>query len=108
MRGGGGRDYSADEYKSGNWTPGDIKQAPRYPAHAIGLNNFKTSFDRLEGRLFEWNYLYNQRPANTSWVWTWYSKDGGYDKGTEGALAICQKDTMPPSTETEAEEAIVV
>ena len=39
-----------------------------------------SSFARLEGRLFEWKYLYHQEPKNTSWIWTFYH--GGYETGT--------------------------
>lgn len=88
------KDYAPLDLDSGNWTPAALFRAPRIPPNAIGLSNFKTSFDRLEGRLFEWNYLYGKAPANTSWVWRWYR--GGYERGTKGAMEICQNDTLPP------------
>lgn len=50
-----------------------------------------TSFSRLEGRLFEWDYLYpHQRPSNSSWVWDFYR---GYETGVAmHKLAYCPEE----------------
>lgn len=39
----------------------------------------ESSFARLEGRLFEWRYLYHKEPTNSSWIWDYYK---GYESGT--------------------------
>lgn len=39
----------------------------------------ESSFARLEGRLFEWNYIYQRAPQNNSWIWDYYR---GFETGS--------------------------
>jgi hypothetical protein len=89
------KDFTDLDYSMGNWTPPGLRRAPRLSPKAIGLWTYKTSFARLEGRLFEWNYIYGMAPANSSWVWDWYR--GNYERGTPGAFEICQNVSMDNS-----------
>jgi hypothetical protein len=36
------------------------------------LNRVTDNFARLEGRLFEYSYLYGKLPPSTSWIWSYY------------------------------------
>lgn len=63
------------------WTPSlgrSLKGSPRRMHLHAGFGD--SNFARLEGRLFEWKYLYNRKPENTSWIWTYYE---GYEKGSK-------------------------
>ena len=62
---------------------------PRLRANYSPMRNrrYHTSFARLEGRLFEWNYLYNRRPKSDSWIWN-YFKD--YERGSDEYMAECE------------------
>jgi hypothetical protein len=86
------KDFTDEEYIMGNWTPPGVRRAPRLSPTAIGLWSYKTSFARLEGRLFEWNYVYGMAPRNSSWVWNWYR--GDFLRGTPGSLEICQNRSL--------------
>jgi hypothetical protein len=83
---------TGEDNDSGNWTPSPLQRAPRTKAKGMGLNYYHSSFARLEGRLFEWKYLYEKAPANTSWVWNWYR---GYEVGDTEFLEKCQNVSMP-------------
>jgi hypothetical protein len=63
-----------------NWQP-HISKAPKFLAKAAGMTQGYgvTSWARLEGRLFEWKYLYAKSPPNASWIWRYYE---GYETGT--------------------------
>jgi hypothetical protein len=54
-----------------------LKGSPKRMALHLGFG--QSSFARLEGRLLEWNYLYQKQPENTSWIWDYYR---GYETGT--------------------------
>jgi hypothetical protein len=81
-----------EAFDSGNWTPAPLRRAPRTPPKGMGLLYYHSSFSRLDGRLFEWKYLYGKAPANTSWVWNWYR---GNEGGSEAYLEKCQNVSMP-------------
>ena len=70
------------------WSP-ILQKAPHQKPKTIGIQfgPYKSSFARLAGRLFEWNYVYGKQPSNTSWVWKWYR---GFEEGTEKYMAKCQ------------------
>jgi hypothetical protein len=54
-----------------------LKGSPRRMSLHKGFG--ESSFARLEGRLFEWSYLYRKEPGNSSWIWDYYE---GYETGT--------------------------
>jgi hypothetical protein len=62
---------------------------PKRVGFAGGLGG--KSYSRLEGRLFEWGYLYpHERPSNSSWVWDFYQ---GYETGAAmHKLAYCPEE----------------
>jgi hypothetical protein len=72
-------------FASSNFTP-ILTPAPQRGAKASGIAGVSTSWERLAGRLFEWNYLYQKKPPKFSWVWKYYK---GYEKGTEKFLNAC-------------------
>ena len=53
------------------------KAGPKW--FGMGGGKFISSFARLEGRLFEWEYLYHQKPSNSSWIWRYYQ---GFETGS--------------------------
>uniref|UniRef100_A0A7S3L4N9 Uncharacterized protein n=1 Tax=Amphora coffeiformis TaxID=265554 RepID=A0A7S3L4N9_9STRA len=53
----------------------------------LANHRYHNSFARLEGRLFEWKYLYGQAPPDDSWIWKYYI---GYETGTEEFLQSCK------------------
>lgn len=79
-------DVLADEWKTANWTAGDLRRSPRKHPKTVGFQYHKTSFARLAGRLFEWNYLYGKEPPAKAWPWRWYR---GFEKGTPQLLESC-------------------
>ena len=70
-----------------NFKP-SLTHAPQRRAVTSGIRAIRTSWERLAGRLFEWNYLYNKRPSETSWVWKYYK---GHEVGTKEYLANCSE-----------------
>eukprot|EP00934_Nitzschia_sp_Nitz4_P001464 Nitzschia sp. Nitz4//scaffold422_size12231//2454//3710//NITZ4_008995-RA/size12231-processed-gene-0.2-mRNA-1//1//CDS//3329551572//1464//frame0 len=70
-----------------NWKP-RLRKAPHTNAKTLGITGgpYKSSWARLTGRLFEWNYLYGNVPPANSWVWKFYK---GYENGTEGFYRSC-------------------
>ena len=77
-----------------------LRKAPYESAKSVGITKgpYKSSFARLQGRLFEWNYIYGNNntttggggggvPPNNSWIWKWYR---GYEEGTPGFLKQCR------------------
>ena len=71
-----------------DFTPRLLRE-PRHNAHQSSLTNhrFQNAFARLEGRLFEWDYLYGKKPPEDSWIWNYY-KD--YQTGTEEYFRECK------------------
>lgn len=71
-----------------DFTPRLIRE-PRIKPNSSPLKNhrFQNAFARLEGRLFEWEYLYDKKPPRDSWIWNYY-KD--YQTGTEDHLQECK------------------
>ena len=65
------------------WKPTKLQRGPTKSPDKIGLQYgiYKTSFARLYGRLFEWDYIYNLKPPNNSWVYKYYK--GGYEHGSK-------------------------
>lgn len=65
-----------------------LQREPRLRTTQSPLTNhrFHTAFARLEGRLFEWDYLYGKSPPENSWIWKYY-KD--YETGTEDFFREC-------------------
>mmetsp|Transcript_11053 Transcript_11053/g.26693 ORF Transcript_11053/g.26693 Transcript_11053/m.26693 type:complete len:175 (+) Transcript_11053:833-1357(+) len=94
-------DVLAEEYTTGNWTAGDLRRAPRKHPKTVGFQYYKTSFARLAGRLFEWNYLYGQEPPAKAWPWRWYR---GFEKGAPQFLESCQQRVVVSAEETKVEE----
>lgn len=74
------------------WKP-QLQKGPMTLPNRVGFDGAwgGKSFSRLEGRLFEWNYLYpHQRPSNSSWVWDFYK---GYETGVGmHKLAYCPEE----------------
>jgi hypothetical protein len=68
-----------------NFTP-KLTPAPQKGAKVSGIAGISTSWERLAGRLFEWDYLYQKTPPQSSWVWKYYK---GYEQGTEKFLNAC-------------------
>jgi len=62
------------------WTPSFRRSLMGSPKR-MGLHRGigESSFARLEGRLYEWDYLYHKAPSNDSWIWDYYK---GYETGT--------------------------
>jgi hypothetical protein len=56
------------------------RKAPSSSAKKSGIESgpYKSTFARLKGRLFEWQYIYNKTPPANSWIWTFYK---GYEDG---------------------------
>jgi len=81
---------SWDEFPQ-QWTA-QLQKAPRDNAKASGITTGpnKSTWARLAGRLFEWQWVYNSTPPANSWVWKWYK---GYEEGTPGFLKFCQAKT---------------
>jgi hypothetical protein len=79
--------------KSSGITP-KLIPAPQKGAKVSGIARIFTSWERLAGRLFEWNHLYQNMPPNSSWVWKYYK---GYEQGTKEFLNVCtaiQEETL--------------
>lgn len=74
-----------------------LQRAPRANAKNSGIQTgpYKSTWARLEGRLFEWNYIYNQTPAPGSWVWKWYR---GYEHGAPGFVKKCKEHVQNATT----------
>jgi hypothetical protein len=74
------------------WKP-RLQKGPTTLPNRVGFDRGLggKSFSRLEGRLFEWDYLYpHQRPNNSSWVWDFYR---GYETGVAmHKLAYCPEE----------------
>lgn len=70
------------------WTP-KLQRAPHDNAKASGIQTgpYKSTWARLKGRLFEWKFVYQEEPSNSSWIWKWYK---GYEEGTPGFMKQCQ------------------
>lgn len=70
------------------WKP-KLRRAPRDNAKALGIQTgpYKSTWARLNGRLFEWQWMYHATPPNTSWVWKWYK---GFEDGASGFQNMCQ------------------
>ena len=92
-RGGGGSSSSSSQATNPSTAAAKtvwkatLKRSPTKKPRGIGLQNgpYKHSFARLDGRLFEWKYIYNNTiPKNTSWVWKYYQ--GGFEHGAKGWL----------------------
>ena len=80
------------------WKPA-LKRSPTKKPRGVGLQNGpnKHSFARLDGRLFEWKYIYNNTiPKPTSWVWKYYQ--GGFEHGAKGWLK--RNNCTTPTTTT--------
>ena len=73
-----------------DWKPSFRRSFGRDPK-IMGLSTTSTngrslstsSFSKLEGRLFEWDFLYQKRPPEDSWIWKFYS---GYDSKKEQSM----------------------
>eukprot|EP00980_Cylindrotheca_fusiformis_P021385 scaffold8259_cov143-Cylindrotheca_fusiformis.AAC.3 len=89
-----------EQFDSGNWTPSPLRKAPRARPRGAGLLYYSSSFSRLEGRLFEWDYIYQKAPPNTSWVWKWYR---GHEKGTPEFYERCNNGSFVPKVDTTIE-----
>jgi hypothetical protein len=63
-----------------------LTPAPQKGAKVSGIGGISSSWERLAGRLFEWNHLYHTEPPTSSWVWKYYK---GYEQGTEKFLNVC-------------------
>jgi IS1 family transposase len=50
----------------------------------------QTSYARLVGRLYQWQYLYGKAPKNTSWIWNAYK---GKEDGAPEWISKCLKET---------------
>lgn len=70
------------------WQP-KFRKAPQDSAKSMGIETgpYKSTFARLQGRLFEWEFLYNQTPPSYSWIWKFYK---GYEQGAPMFLKKCQ------------------
>ena len=77
------------------WTP-QFRLAPTTPSGFHGM--YKTSYSRLVGRLFEWQYVYAMVPPPHSWIWNHYK---GKEDGTDDWLNECL-----PKTNTTREKAL--
>jgi hypothetical protein len=71
-----------------HWSP-QLRRAPHDAPKAVGIQfgPYKSSFARLAGRLFEWNYVYGKQPNPHSWVWKWYQ---GYEEGINNLMTKCR------------------
>jgi len=84
-----GNDSPATSFKWGydflphnvRWLP-ELESAPRFPleeyvspGHVENKLQPITKWTRLQGRLFEWSYLYNATPPEDSWVWDYYKQE---------------------------------
>ena len=81
-------DIDAGEFPQ-TWQP-NFRRAPHSKPKQVGIQfgPYKTSFARLAGRLFEWEFMYGLKPTNHSWIWKWYS---GYEVGAPALLKNCTK-----------------
>ena len=72
-----------------DFAPQLVKE-PRLRAQFSPLKDsrYRNSFARLEGRLFEWDYLYGKKPPSDSWIWNYYRN---HQSGTEEYLRECRK-----------------
>ena len=66
-----------------------IRRAPYGSAKKAGIETgpYKSTFARLKGRLFEWQYIYNETPPTHSWIWKFYK---GYEDGAPVFLEKCR------------------
>mmetsp|Transcript_23822 Transcript_23822/g.56237 ORF Transcript_23822/g.56237 Transcript_23822/m.56237 type:complete len:471 (-) Transcript_23822:70-1482(-) len=66
-----------------DWGPNFRRSFGRNPK-VMGLSSTNSPpFSKLEGRLYEWDYLYRKRPPQDSWIWKFYS---GYDPQVEQSM----------------------
>jgi hypothetical protein len=92
------RHLKRDKKPATNFTP-KLVPAPQKRAKTSGIASLPTSWERLAGRLFEWDYLYQKKPPKSSWVWKYYK---GYEKGTKQFLKDCsaiKKETIQNLTQ---------
>lgn len=66
-----------------------LRKAPTSSAKKSGIEQgpYKSTFARLKGRLFEWDYMYQLAPPPHSWIWKFYK---GYEDGAPVFLRKCQ------------------
>jgi hypothetical protein len=76
-------DKIMDKYTNGvnlpNWKPtSSFRRSFGHNPKTMGLDTSfgKSNWARLQGRLFEWNYIYGKAPHNNSWIWKFYK---GYE-----------------------------
>jgi hypothetical protein len=69
-----------------DFTP-KLTPSPQKRALNSGMASYKTSWERLAGRLFEWKYLYGKSPHKSSWVWKYYKK---FKEGNKEFLEFCR------------------
>ncbi|KAL3902630.1 MAG: hypothetical protein SGILL_010757, partial [Bacillariaceae sp.] len=67
------RNQKKDKRHITDFTP-QLTPAPQKRALNSGMASYKTSWERLSGRLFEWKYLYGVKPSKSNWVWKYYQK----------------------------------
>lgn len=79
--------YLKREGKAASEFTPKLTPAPQKRAKTSGITRIVTSWERLEGRLFEWNYLYQKKPPKSSWVWRYYK---GHEQGTKEFLTACK------------------
>ena len=79
------------KYSPRNWKPRlPLSRVPRGGPKFHGMQYRKTSYERVEGRLFEWHYLYGKVPKNDSWVWKFY-KD--FEHGAKEFMEQCYNES---------------
>ena len=69
-----------------DWKP-RLHTAPHGPIRTYDLPKTTTSFARLAGRLFEWNFVYELQPPQHSWIWKFYR---GYEGGGDAHMKECR------------------
>jgi hypothetical protein len=70
-----------------NFKP-QLTPSPQRRAITSGIRRIVTSWERLSGRLFEWDFLYQKLPSKSSWVWKYYK---GFKLGDDQFLNNCKK-----------------
>jgi hypothetical protein len=75
---------NAPDYFPQEWTP--KLRRPEEMKFGGGGGAHRTSYARLVGRLYQWQYLYGKAPSNTSWIWNAYK---GREDGTPEWMKTC-------------------
>ena len=80
------RNQKKEKRANTDFTP-ELTPAPQKRALNSGMAAYKTSWERLAGRIFEWKYLYGKKPPKSSWVLKYYQK---FKEGNNEFISSCK------------------